>query len=193
MKIITFIITILIGLTNLASAQMIIPKGLMQKAEDLSGDKFAFNAKTKKGVTIFAYEKPSQEMLKGIDKGLDDLFKIAKKHKYKAKTKHSQYVIFIAKSDRDLDFYGNYIPNFQIPVAQYAGTDYDKGGFMYAAGMVLWAEPCAFMIAKHDKKFEQVSEVVRFEGEHLILYHNDRPKYDATADHSKGGSHPILK
>lgn len=193
MKIITFLFIIFIGLTNIALAQMTIPRGLIKKAEDISGDKFTFNAKTKKGAMIFANEKPNQQTLKAIDKGLDDLFKIAKKYKYNARTKHSDYVIFIAKPDRENDGGGNYVPNFQIPVAQYAGTDLDRGGYMYAAGMVLWATPCAFMIAKHDKKFESVSEIVRFEGEHLILYHNDRKRYDETADHSKGGAHPILK
>lgn len=165
----------------------------MTKAEQTSGDKFPFTAKTKKGAVVFSVEKPKQEMLNAIDKGLEDLFKIAKKNNYNSKTKHTEYVIFIANADREKDSAGNYVPNFAIPVQQYAGTDYDKGGYMYAAGMVLWAEPCAFMIAKHTKKFENVSEVVRFEGEHLILYHNDRKRYNETADHSKGGSHPILQ
>lgn len=193
MKIATILFLTLIGLTNISLAQINIPKGLVTKAEQTSGDKFPFTAKTKKGAMIFANEKPHQEMLNAIDKGLDDLFAIAKKYNYNSRTKHSEYVIFIAKPDRLNDSSGNYVPNFAIPVQQYAGTDYDKGGYMYAAGMVLWATPCAFMIAKHDKKFEQVSEVVRFEGEHLILYHNDRKRYNETADHSKGGSHPILQ
>jgi hypothetical protein len=34
---------------------------------------------------------------------------------------------------------------------------------------------------------------VRYEGEHLVLYHNDRRRYQRTFDHSKGGSHPILQ
>ena len=39
----------------------------------------------------------------------------------------------------------------------------------------------------------KVSNVVRYEGEHLVLYHNDRQKYRETADHSRGGGHPILQ
>ena len=193
MKITTLLFFILIGLTNVTLAQISIPRGLITKAETLSGDKFPFNAKTKKGAVVFSVEKPKQEILNAIDKGLDDLFKVAKKYNYNAKTKHIEYVIFIANADREKDSAGNYVPNFAIPVGSYAGSIYDKGGYMYAAGMVLWAEPCAFMIAKHTKKFENVSEVVRFEGEHLILYHNDRKRYNETADHSKGGGHPILQ
>jgi hypothetical protein len=37
------------------------------------------------------------------------------------------------------------------------------------------------------------STLVRYEGEHLVLYYNDRALYEKTADHSKGGGHPILQ
>ena len=46
---------------------------------------------------------------------------------------------------------------------------------------------------EHTSDFERVSNVVRYEGEHLVLYHNDRARFAATADHSHGGSHPILQ
>ena len=59
--------------------------------------------------------------------------------------------------------------------------------------MVIANDPCSFVIAEHTKNFERVSNVVRYEGEHLVLYHNDRRRYAATADHSKGGGHPILQ
>jgi hypothetical protein len=64
---------------------------------------------------------------------------------------------------------------------------------MYAAGMVISNEPCAFVIAEHTRDLDRVSNVVRYEGEHLVLYHNDRARYAATADHSRGGGHPILQ
>lgn len=166
---------------------------LIAKAEQLSGDKFAIKTKTKKGAKVYAVNQPPKEYLTAIDKGLNDLFAVAKKNKYKQKLKHKDYVIFICKADRQTDSDGNYIPNFSIPVNQYVGTDYDKGGFMYAAGMIIANNPLAFMIAENEKQLNQVSEVVRFEGEHLVLYHNDRKRYDETADHSKGGGHPILK
>ncbi len=132
-------------------------------------------------------------MLKAIDKGLNDLFKLAKKNGYKARLKYSDYIIFVAKPDRLTDSDGNYIPNFKVPLGQYAGTDYDQGGFMYAAGIVFSQEYGAFMVAENEKRLEQVTEVVRFEGEPLVLYHNDRKRYVETADHSKGGGHPILQ
>jgi hypothetical protein len=34
---------------------------------------------------------------------------------------------------------------------------------------------------------------VRYEGEHIVLYNNDRRRFQATLDHSQGGGHPILQ
>jgi len=80
-----------------------------------------------------------------------------------------------------------------VGAAQYAGTDYDQGGYIYAAGMVVSNNPLAFVVAEHTKDFNRVSDVVRYEGEHLVLYHNDRNRYHQTKDHSGGGGHPILQ
>jgi len=192
MKIKTILIIIL-SFANAVLAQNTISESLIQRAENISGDKFTFVTKTKKRAIVYAVQKPSKSMLKAIDQGLNDLFKIAKKYGYKSRLKYSDYIIFIAKPDRLTDSDGNYIPNFAVPLGQYAGTEYDKGGFMYAAGITLSNEPLSFMIAENELKLEQVTEVVRFEGEHLVLYHNDRKRYEATADHSKGGGHPILR
>jgi len=59
--------------------------------------------------------------------------------------------------------------------------------------MVLTFSPSAFVIAEHERDFSRISNIVRFEGEHIILYYNDRSLYNKTADHSRGGSHPILQ
>jgi hypothetical protein len=192
MKILLKSLLVIWFLTAVSFGQNSVERQLLAKAERLSGDKFTLTAKTPKGAKVFAVSKPRQNFLNAIDKGLNDLFAVARKNRYSQRLKHSDYIIFIAKADRQTDSDGNYIPNFAIPVAQYAGTDYDKGGFMYAAGMVIANNPLAFMIAENEKKLSQVSEVVRYEGEHLVLYHNDRKRYNETADHSKGGGHPIL-
>ena len=101
--------------------------------------------------------------------------------------------MFIAKADREKDSQGKYSPDIAVGAAQYAGTDYDQGGYIYAAGMVIAFNPSAFVIADHKSDLNRVSDVVRYEGEHLVLYHNDRRRYQQTADHSKGGGHPILQ
>ena len=184
---------LLFGFLTLAVGfQAMQAQSLISQAEDITGDEFTATAKTPKGAKIYAVKKPSAKMLEAVDKGLTDLFAIAKKNNYKARLNYSDYTIFIAKADRSKDSAGNYSPDIAVGAAQYAGSIYDKGGYIYAAGMVLSSNPCAFVFAEHDKNLERVSDVVRYEGEHLVLFHNDRRKYRDTADHSKGGGHPIL-
>lgn len=168
-------------------------RALLNRAQNVTGDSFSVSTKTAKGANIYSVAKPSAAMLKAIDKGLTDLFAVARKNNYRSRLNYSDYSIFIARSDRTKDSQGNYSPDIAVGAAQYAGSVYDQGGFIYAAGMVIAYTPCAFVIAEHTKDLNRVSDVVRYEGEHLVLYHNDRQRYAATADHSNGGGHPILQ
>lgn len=168
-------------------------RAVLAEAQRVTGDRFAFSAKTAKGANIYGAARPSRAMLNAIDKGLDDLFAVARKNRYNKRLKYSDYSVFIGKADRTKDAAGNYSPDIAVGAAQYAGTDYDKGGYIYAAGMVIAFNPMSFVIAEHTSNLSRVSNIVRYEGEHLVLYHNDRRKYSQTADHSQGGGHPILK
>ncbi len=188
-----FLIVVLTVACNCFAFGQSVTQRLIAEAERVSGDKFAFTARTPKGAMVYGVKKPASDMLKAIDKGLNDLFIISRKHGFYSRLKYSDYTVFIAKPDRLNDGDGNYIPNFKVPLNQYKGSDYDAGGYMYAAGMVIAYNLAAFIIAENKKKLGQVSEVVRYEGEHIVLYHNDRKRYNETADHSKGGSHPILQ
>src|SRR6266404_4505187 len=166
---------------------------LVARAEQVTGDRFALVTMTPQGVTVFARTVPRAELLKAIDRGFADLFAVAERHGYHNRMRFADYTVFIARADRVKDSRGQYSPDIAIPAQQYAGTDYDQGGFIYAAGLVLAFNPCALVIAEHDRDLGRVSNVVRFEGEHLILYYNDRALYERTADHSRGGGHPILQ
>lgn len=168
-------------------------RALLNEATRITKDSFTFSTETPKGARIYAVSEPSLQMLRAIDQGLADLFAVAAKNKYRKRTNYSDYTIFIAKADRTENRDKSYSPDIAVGAAQYAGSVYDQGGFVYAAGMVLAFNPCAFAIAEHTKDFGRVSDIVRFEGEHLVLYHNDRKLYKETADHSAGGGHPILK
>ena len=163
-----------------------------EKAERISGDKFTHFALTPKGTRVYAVTKPNAAMLNAIDNGLTKLFSIAARN-YKSKLSHRFYTIYIAKPDREKTNSGKYLPVISVKAAQYAGSKYDKGGYIYAAGIVLSFRNPAFMIADHRKQFDLVSQIVRYETEHIVLFHNDRNRFRATADHSKGGGHPILK
>jgi hypothetical protein len=132
-------------------------------------------------------------MLNAIDQGLTDLFAVARKNGYRRGLSYGDYTVYIANADRDRDSGGGYSPDIAVGAAQYAGSVYDQGGYVYAAGMVISNNPMAFVIAEHTRNLNRVSDIVRYEGEHLVLYHNDRRRYSATADHSQGGGHPILQ
>lgn len=191
-KIHTILVTIVIGIAfpSIVAAQNV---RILDLAERTTGDRFAIVTGTARGAKVFAVRRPARAALAAIDKGLSDLFAVARKNGYRKRLNYSDYTIYIGRPDRINDADGKYSPAIAIGTAQYAGTVFDKGGYMYVAGMVLSNEPCAFLVPDHIKNFNLLSDYVRYEGEHLILYHNDRRRYAATADHSKGGSHPILQ
>jgi hypothetical protein len=176
-----------------AQAQSRADRVLINEANRITNDNFTVSTQTPKGARVYSVNQPNSKMLYAIDKGLADLFAIAQKNKYQKRLNYSDYMIFIAKADRTKDINNNYSPDIAVGAAQYKDSIYDQGGFVYAAGMVLAFNPCAFVFAEHTKDFQRVSDVVRFEGEHLVLYHNDRKLCNKTADHSQGGGHPILK
>ncbi|MDQ2938448.1 MAG: hypothetical protein M3R67_13245 [Acidobacteriota bacterium] len=166
---------------------------LVVQAQAITGDTFKYSTATPRGVRVYAIGRPRAEMLRAIDSGLMELFGIARRHGYRAQLNFSDYAVFIARADRTHDSTGAYSPDIAIGAAQYAGSVYDKGGYVYAAGMVLTFQPGTFIIAEHDRDFQRVANVARYEGEHIILYHNDPQLFRKTADHSRGGSHPILQ
>ncbi|MFN2456181.1 MAG: hypothetical protein ABR577_18410 [Pyrinomonadaceae bacterium] len=170
-----------------------LERQITARAEQITGDGFPISTATARGVRIFARTEPRADVLRAIDDGMTELFGIARRHGYRARLNYTDYTVFIARADRMKDSAGKYSPDIAVSAGQYAGSVYDQGGYVYAAGMVLAYNPCAFIIAEHEKDLQRISNVVRYEGEHLILYYNDRALYEKTADHSRGGGHPILQ
>jgi hypothetical protein len=174
-------------------AQNRVERLLINEARRITKDDFPVSVETPKGARVYSVNQPSSKMLNAIDQGLTDLFAVAQKNNYFKRLNYSDYTIFIARADRTKDINKQYSPDIAVPSGQYEGSVYDQGGFVYAAGMVIAYNPCAFVIAEHDKDLQRVSNVVRYEGEHLVMYHNDHRRYTKTADHSQGGGHPILQ
>jgi hypothetical protein len=179
--------------SNAGSRISSVDPRLLAAAQRYSGDTFTIETSTPRGVRVYAVNRPNAQTLNAIDAGLSELFAVAHRHGYNARTNFADYTVFIARADRTRDSAGAYSPDIAVGAAQYAGSVYDKGGYVYAAGMVLSMEPGAFLIAEHDRDFGRISNVARYEGEHIILYNNDRRLYAQTADHSRGGSHPIIQ
>lgn len=184
------ILLLAVGFVQVAKAQN---QTVLNEAERISGDSFGVTSRTPLGAAVYSVNRPSRAVLAAVDKGLTDLFAVARKNRFRNRLNYSDYSIYIGKADRQKDASGQYSPDIAVGSAQYSGTIYDKGGYIYAAGIVVALNPCAFMIAEHTKNFARISDAVRYEGEHLVLYHNDRQRYNQTADHSQGGGHPILQ
>src|SRR5688500_9059130 len=178
-----------------AAAVITVAQGsrAVANAQRITGDRFTVATRTPRGAAVYAVTPPGAAMLNAIDQGLTDLFAVSRRNGYVRRLSYRDYTIFIARADRTRDSQGGYSPDIAIGAAQYAGSVYDQGGYVYAAGMVLSNEPPAFIIAEHGRDLKRVADIVRFEGEHLVLYHNDRRRYSQTADHSRGGGHPILQ
>ena len=183
-------VVLLVGSAQIADAQN---RTVLAEAERLSGDNFTYTGQTPLGANVCAIRKPNASTLKAIDAGLTELFAVARKNGYRNRLNYRDYTIYIGKADRVKDSSGQYSPDIAIGAAQYAGSVYDQGGFIYAAGIVVALNPSAFLIAEHTKNYSRVSTAVRNEGEHLVLYQNDRKRFAETADHSRGGGHPILQ
>jgi hypothetical protein len=181
------------GVIESADAQGRTDPRIIARAVAVSGDRFPVLMTSPRGVRIYAVATPNAGMLRAIDDGLTELFTIARRHGYSQRLDYSDYTVFIARPDRMRDSRGAYSPDLAVASGQYAGSVYDQGGFIYVAGMVLEFNRCVFIISEHERDLRRVSDVVRYEGEHLVLYHNDRALYQRTADHSRGGGHPILQ
>lgn len=170
-----------------------VDRRAVAQAERYTGDRFRHSTRTPRGAQVVSVSPPRGEMLRAIDDGLTNLFAVARRHGYRAGLSYADYTVFIARADRQRDSAGAYSPDVAIGAAQYAGSVYDKGGYVYAAGIVSSFNPMSFIVAEHDRDFGRVANVVRYEGEHLVLYHNDQRLYRQTYDHSRGGGHPILQ
>jgi hypothetical protein len=181
------------GMRQSAEAQGRTDPRIVARASSVSGDRFRISTMTQRGVRIYAVNPPNPEMLRAIDDGLTELFNVARRRGYRALLNYSDYTVFIARADRTQDSRGAYSPDVAIGSGQYAGSVYDAGGFIYVAGMVLELNRGVFIIAEHERDMRRVADIVRYEGEHLVLYHNDQGLYRRTADHSRGGGHPILQ
>ena len=184
------LITAIVALAYTVNGQ---DRRVLTEAERISGDQFAVSIRTPKGANVYAVTRPGARTLAAIDKGLTDLFAVARKNGYRKRLNFADYSIYVGRPDRVRDSRGGYSPDIAVGAAQYRGSVFDQGGFVYAAGMVIANDPCSFLVAEHEKDLDRLSNIVRYEGEHLVLYHNDRGRYAGTADHSRGGSHPILQ
>ena len=77
-KIFSFVASFLILIAGLGQVTDAQNRTVRAEAERISGDSFGVTTRTPNGANVYAVNKPSKEVLAAIDKGLTDLFAIAR-------------------------------------------------------------------------------------------------------------------
>lgn len=167
------------------------PDSLLERARAIplsnrSQDYFGFRFWWEDGVTIGA------RLQNAIEDGLVRAFRKAECAGYTLGLNPEGYTIIFLKGVRDAR--GN--PAFSIPAGDYRGTEWDQGnGTMLAAGQVITFDPghASIAIPAHrPADYDNLARIIEYEAEHVILWHNDRAKYELTKFHAPGTGHPLI-
>ena len=85
---------------------------------------------------------------------------------------------------------------YKLPAGPYAGTQWDLGGFILAAGQCVYiggATGNVIAIPEHNgQDLEQLALISEYEAEHVILFYCDPAKFEATKVHGQGQGHPLF-
>lgn len=146
-----------------------------------------------RGVTVRSSSPIEKDLLPIIDAQLESLFRIAEVKGYRSFDVHPSYGIRIEPRDARCDEISFMITR-EVPAGtQYDGTEFDndpRPGFVAvcAAGQFQQSDGLIRVTAAGIRS----SAIVRYEGEHKLLYQVDRQLYEATKIHGTGEGHPIL-
>lgn len=116
---------------------------------------------------------------------------IRTRRKYGTSLNLTDYIVAVVRSERDSD--GN--PSYRLPAGPYAGSVYDKGGYILVAGQMLTAgAPYGNIIVlpEHTDNFDHMERAAEYEAEHVELAWWDGDEFEATKIHGQGKGHPII-
>lgn len=145
---------------------------------------------------VYSRSPLSIDIKNGIADAFDERITTAKSKGWTKGLNPVDYTIYVFPSVRDLDADGNYSPVFQVFLPKgdpYNGSEYDHGGWIYAAEQVLTEGDQltdTFIIAANNSR-EYTQRVVSYALDHLFAYKNDRELYERTKNHANGGQHPL--
>lgn len=168
----------------------------------------AFTVGTPQGVAVFTEQgvTVSPAILEAIDTGLARTF-AKSKCRYGRSLSFGNYQFTIIRGEL---YNGN--PVYRLPCGQYCGGEYDKGGYIFAAGQVIEFVPFDSGRRNNVVIPEQFAAVVNaetiseYEAEHVELAHWDADLapadtielaplsgslFDSTKTHGNGSGHPI--
>lgn len=153
----------------------------------------AFIGGTPRGVAVFTEQgvTVSPAILDAIDTGLARTF--AKSQcRYARSLSYGNYQFTLIRGEI---YNGN--PVYRLPCNQYCGTEYDKGGYIFAAGQVIEFVPIDsgrrnnIVIPEQFANTANAETISEYEAEHVELAHWDGDKFDETKTHGNGAGHPI--
>lgn len=143
----------------------------------------------------------STEEKAAIEEGLNEVFNRARGRNYSAPLTLSEYTVaIIAGSERAPE---SRVWCYRLPAGAYAGTDADLGGYILAAGSAVFysmenpSEGNVMAIPDYrqthtPEDLANLSRVVGYEAEHIILRHSDFPLWQITAVHTPTTGHPLF-
>lgn len=192
MKKLTFLLVLLIAGLSLSAFKCGKSSGGYNTSDWWTGQYSTKNPKrTPNGTTVYSFETVTPQNLQNIDEGLARVFDISSRvYGYQNGLNFSDYKIVLFK--RSALCTGTAV-GFAVRADNYDGSEYDKDprpgyGVVCAAGLSAEFEQPLAVVVQDDS---MIALATRFEGEHLILYKNDRQKWGETVTHSTGG-HPLL-
>src|SRR5678816_1106398 len=83
------VISMLIFVTGLGQIAFGQNERVLSGAQRITGDNFTVSTKTPRGASVYAVKKPSSAVLNAIDKGITDLFAVARKNGYRNRLNYS--------------------------------------------------------------------------------------------------------
>ncbi len=152
------------------------------------------SAKTPEGASVFAQGAINVELLPLIDAGLNRLNQIASAapNNYTNLAPPSAYNVYLYPRSPRCENPAFLIESQSSP--EYDNSEWDKDPTpgkvtICVAGLVVGTNDYSMLVVDD---VSIMSQIVRYEGEHLELFHVDRERYEATKFHTATNYHPIL-
>jgi hypothetical protein len=144
------------------------------------------NVSTPLGARVGGENKPDPVLLPLVDEGLTELFRLSRQYNYDYGLYHGFWQVWLFPTSPKCI---NPAYTMRADGSPWDGTDFDKDPLpgrvlLCVAGMVVGENQMLVANAA-----SHMALIVRYEGEHLVLLHNDRPKYEATAGVH---AHPLI-
>jgi hypothetical protein len=160
---------------------------------DQQPPKLDYFAKSPKGITFRSNVPIPSDVLTEADRQIDHLLERAAAHGLTDVRRHGAISIRILPRAAQCQTAGFLVSHNVQPGTNYDGSEYDldpRPGVvsLCASGRYLERED----LIQVTLDGVRTMPIVRYEGEHWILYHADRQFYERTKIHHAGNLHPIL-